>query len=472
MALTWRLFLKKLLLAILALIFVLGGVVLVGPSFVDWNSYKAEIARTVEQQTGRRLDIEGDISFQVLPAPRLSVKQLKLANLEGGSANSFISASALQIHVDLVPLLSGKVKVASVTLNDPVVALEQFPDGRNNWTFSASTGKTEESHQTAEGSTPSGSNSARSGGNIDFSLDGATINNGRISFLDHDMGTAHSITGLNATLSASSLNGPFRLTGDFAYEEVPVMLSAATGTIDAGWATPLEAIISLGDKTAELSYSGTLVLGDMPRLIGTIGATAKDLAAAGTVMAPLSAGTDALPAALNGPLEVSAKLKASVREAELSELALTAGGLSAKGAVTVRLADGIAITAELALDRFVLDDILSAPANSPKAKGEALPKSPVLVNTAWQVYPSNRDCRRPNPDCRCRRSSRRRNPPIQLEASLADNTASLKVFSAQMPGGSNSVFRTVTASGAPVLRSRRFCVRQSPRNARLVGCRI
>ena len=98
---------KKLVLTVLALIIVLGAAVLVGPSFIDWNSYKDEITRTVEEQTGRRLQIDGDISFQILPAPRLSVEQLKLANIEGGSANTFVSADALQIHVALAPLLSG-----------------------------------------------------------------------------------------------------------------------------------------------------------------------------------------------------------------------------------------------------------------------------------------------------------------------------------------------------------------------------
>ena len=119
---------KKLVLTVLALIVVLGVVVLVGPSFVDWNSYKAEITRTVEEQTGRRLEIDGDISFQVLPAPRLSVEKLKLANVEGGSADTFVSAGALQIHVALAPLLSGKVKVASVTLKDPVPGRPQQLD--------------------------------------------------------------------------------------------------------------------------------------------------------------------------------------------------------------------------------------------------------------------------------------------------------------------------------------------------------
>ncbi|WP_193173428.1 AsmA family protein [Nisaea nitritireducens] len=442
---------KKLVLAVLALIVVLGVVVLVGPSFVDWNSYKAEISRTVEEQTGRKLDIDGDISFQVLPAPRLSVEQLKLANVEGGSADTFVSASALQIHVALAPLLSGKVKVASVTLKDPVVALEQFPDGRNNWTFSAPAGKTDETAG-ADGDT-----SAAGGGDIDFSLDGATIANGRISFLDHGTGTAHTVTGLDAALSASSLNGPFKLTGDFVYKDVPITLSAATGTIDAGRATPLETIVTLGNKAAELSYSGTLVLGDMPRLMGTIGATAKDLVAAGAAMAPLGTGTDALPPALAGPFKLSAKLEASAEEAKLSELAVTAGGISAKGAVTALLADGVAVDAALALDRFVLDDVLAALATGTDAPANAPSATPAPANTGTAEFalPTGIDADLVlTADAVDYRGGVIRHP--RLEASLANGAAVLKVFSAQMPGGSDlSLSGTAkSANGSPQFSGR------------------
>lgn len=437
---------KKLVLAVLALIVVLGAVVLVGPSFVDWNSYKAEISRTVEEQTGRKLDIDGDISFQVLPAPRLSVEQLKLANVEDGSADTFVSASALQIHVALAPLLSGKVKVASVTLKDPVVALEQFPDGRNNWTFSTPDGATEETAVAA------GDTSAAGGGDIDFSLDGATITNGRISFLDHGTGTTHTVSGLDAALSASSLNGPFKLTGDFVYRDVPITLSAATGTIDAGRATPLETIVTLGDEAAELSYSGTLVLGDMPRLMGTIGATAKDLVAAGAELAPLGTGTDALPAALAGPFKLSARLEASAGEAKLSELAVTAGGISAKGTVTTLLADGVAVDAALALDRFVLDDVLAALSTTPGSPGNVPSATPAPANTETAEFtlPTGIDADLVlTADAVDYRGGVIRHP--RLEASLAEGTAVLKVFSAQMPGGSDlSLSGTAeSANGSP-----------------------
>ncbi|MEO9902521.1 AsmA family protein [Nisaea sp.] len=443
---------KKLVLAVLALIVVLGVVVLVGPSFIDWNSYKTEITRTVEEQTGRQLEIDGDISFQVLPAPRLSVEKLKLANAEGGNADTFISAGALQIHVALAPLLSGKVKVASITLEDPVVALEQFANGRNNWTFSTPAPDT-----AGEAGSSSGDAGPASGGDIDLSLDGATITNGRISFFDHSTGETHTVAGLAAALSANSLNGPFKLTGDFNYKDVPVALSAATGTIDAGHATPLETIVTLGNKAAELSYSGTLVLGDMPRLMGTIGVSGNDLVAAAAALAPLGARTEALPAALAGPFKLSSKLEASSEQAVLGELALSAGGLSAKGAVTARLADGVDVDARLALDRFVLDDLLTALASNNVAGGEAPTATSAPANTAAADFtlPTGIDADLTlTADAIDYRGGVIRQP--RIEASLSGGAAALNVFSAQMPGGSDiSLSGTLeSANGKPQFSGR------------------
>ena len=64
---------RKFLYVFAALLVVLVGVVLLGPSFIDWNSQKDRIAIEVRKGTGRDLTIQGDMSLALLPAPALSV---------------------------------------------------------------------------------------------------------------------------------------------------------------------------------------------------------------------------------------------------------------------------------------------------------------------------------------------------------------------------------------------------------------
>ena len=61
--------LKVVLYGLLGLIVLVVAAVLIGPSFVDWNAYKEEIASQVERATGRSLTIEGDIKLTIVPAP-------------------------------------------------------------------------------------------------------------------------------------------------------------------------------------------------------------------------------------------------------------------------------------------------------------------------------------------------------------------------------------------------------------------
>lgn len=423
---------KKLVLAILALVIVLGAVILVGPSFVDWNSYKSEITTAVEEQTGRKLEIDGDIGFQVLPAPRLSVQQLRLANAEGGTGDTFVSVGALQIHVALAPLLSGKIKVASVTLRDPVIRLEKFADGNNNWTFATGTDSAPKADAGTAGS---------GGADLDFTLDGAEIVNGQVSFIDHASGAEHTVTGLDATLSAESLDGPFKLKAGFSYQGLPLSISAATGRIDAGRATVLETVLSVGEKAAEASFGGTVVLGDKPRLAGTVSASGADLVGAVDALAPLGIAEGSVPPVLKGPFKLTAKLEGDESRVAARDLTLSAAGLTAKGHVTAEIADPLAVDAVLALDRFSLDQLIAAFGNAP-ASGAAPGTSGTSAGAdAPFALPDGIDADLTlSADAMDFRGGVVRQP--RIEAALSNRILVLKVLSAQMPGGSD-----VTVSG-------------------------
>ncbi|UUX51786.1 AsmA family protein [Nisaea acidiphila] len=452
---------KKLVLAALVLLVLVGAAVLVGPSFVDWNSYKTEIAEAVEDQTGRKLAIDGDIGFQVLPAPRLSVERLRLANAEGGTGDTFVSVGALQIHVAFAPLLQGKIKVASVTLKDPVIRLEQFADGSNNWTFgdkAAASGSTADS---------TGGSASVSGDGLDLTLDGATIVNGRVSFIDHASGAEHSISGLDATLSAQSLDGPFKATSRLVYQNLPLSISAATGKVDAGKATALEAVISVGDNAAELSFGGTLVLDDRPRAMGTVTASGADLVAAGNALPPLGLAEDSVPAALKGPFKLSAKLHADPARVSVSDLAVTAAKMSAEGEITAELSEPLAIDASLAVDRFSLDETIATfgGAAAPAAAANEPSAGPAGEPGSFEL-PSGIDANLTlTADAIDYRGGVIRQPRIEM--ALSNRVLVLKVLSAQMPGGSDlSVSGTLeSADGKPQFAGRADFVSDNLRGA-------
>ena len=119
---------RKLLIGLAITVVALIAAVLVVPSFVDWNGYKPEIQNAAKKATGRDLRLEGDIGLSILPSPSLSVEKVAFANIEGGSEPQMVRLDSLRVHVALLPLLSGKVHVTSVTLIKPTIVLEKMAD--------------------------------------------------------------------------------------------------------------------------------------------------------------------------------------------------------------------------------------------------------------------------------------------------------------------------------------------------------
>ena len=115
---------RKVPIVVAAVVAVLLAAVLLGPGLVDWNAYKGRIAQAAYDATGRRLTIDGDISLSVLPAPKLVVRGVRLANVAGGAAPDMARLKSLDVRVSLPALLRGKIQVRSVTLVEPVVSLE------------------------------------------------------------------------------------------------------------------------------------------------------------------------------------------------------------------------------------------------------------------------------------------------------------------------------------------------------------
>lgn len=104
---------------------------------VDVNRFKPEIIAAVEQATGRKLTIAGDIKLAVWPSIAASVKGVALSNAEGGSQPVMVRVGEFVADLDLFALLGQKVKVDRLILADVDLVLEKDRRGRGNWEFGA-----------------------------------------------------------------------------------------------------------------------------------------------------------------------------------------------------------------------------------------------------------------------------------------------------------------------------------------------
>jgi AsmA protein len=116
-----------------ALVVLVLAAVIIIPLFVDPNDYRDDIARAVEEETGRSFEIEGEISLSVFPWLGLEVGAMRLGNPPGFGDAPFAEIRSAAVGAKLMPLLSRRLEVSTLRLDGLRIGLVQLADGSNNW---------------------------------------------------------------------------------------------------------------------------------------------------------------------------------------------------------------------------------------------------------------------------------------------------------------------------------------------------
>lgn len=130
---------------------VLAAVIII-PLAVDPNDYRDDIARAVEERTGRGFEIEGEISLSVFPWLGLEVGRMRLGNPPGFGDAPFLEIGSAGVGAKLMPLLSRRLEVSTLRLDGLRLNLVQLADGSNNWSDLAADDASARDTPPAEGS--------------------------------------------------------------------------------------------------------------------------------------------------------------------------------------------------------------------------------------------------------------------------------------------------------------------------------
>lgn len=348
---------KKLLVGVIILLVVVVAAALIGPSFINWNDHKAEIITAVRDATGRELAIDGDISLGILPAPALSARDVRLANLPGATSADMLTLKALEIRLALAPLISGEFQVTSVRLIQPRLVLEVLPDGRANWQFQ---------------STSSGAASADDGAKdpgLALSLDKLAVEDALFIYRDGRTGMEERVERIDLDGSAASLRGPFQFKGNATARGLPLDFDLSVDDIAKGKPIGLRLSLKITGNKAAVGFSGRIeALETAPRLSGQLNLSAPNVAALQNALQKGAAASGIL----KQPLQLKASVEASATAATLNDVDLTFGPLQASGAVTASFGEEPSYDLALAIGHLDLDRLLKGMENSgqpPAAKG-------------------------------------------------------------------------------------------------------
>ena len=335
----------KILYGVLAFIVLVVIAAFVVPSFMDWNSYKPEISERVEALTGRQIFIDGDIEISLLPSPKLRITDARLSNVEGAEAADMVRLQALDLQLALGPLLSGEFQVASLKLIEPLIELERLADGRKNWIFTPPVTESDGTGDGAEGESQEDSTI--------ISLDSVSISNGTLVYRDSASGTVEYIQNLNGTLSAKSLEGPFRAEGSLEVRGIATAFQIASGNKRADGHMPVSLKATLGSGLAQVDFEGKLSLTDAgSEGSGTLRASGADLAAL-----LQSLGMDSGRAVATGQFSIKSSATFSESKIALDELQIRVDETQATGAIAYSFTEFSNLDVALTINRFDLDKI-------------------------------------------------------------------------------------------------------------------
>jgi AsmA protein len=218
-------FVKWALIVFGIVVLLIAAAVLILPSIIDVQKYKPVLESKLTEATGRSVTVGDDIQLSVFPWAGVSFNDLKVGNPAGFAADDFVAVRAFDVRVKLLPLLlSGfkDIQVQRFVLKAPRVNLIKNGNGKVNWDFSRSGGKT-----------PPRSTPDASGGPAlpALSIGDFSITDAEVSYTDQAGGTRHELTDINLEMRNVSIDQPIAVSFSAVFNHHPISLEGVVGPV-------------------------------------------------------------------------------------------------------------------------------------------------------------------------------------------------------------------------------------------------
>ena len=134
-----KIFLKSLIVLATLLVFsVIGLAVFIGTLNAD--KYRPQLVDTLSQKTGRVVTLDGALGFALRPSGiQLSIQNAAIGNPAWASRPQMAKINTFKIKIGLLPLLSHRLSINELLIEDADILLETNKAGEHNWVFTPPT---------------------------------------------------------------------------------------------------------------------------------------------------------------------------------------------------------------------------------------------------------------------------------------------------------------------------------------------
>jgi uncharacterized protein involved in outer membrane biogenesis len=340
---------NALLAAITSLLIVVFAAAFAAPYVVDWNEYRTVFEAQASKLAGRPVRVEGDVDLTILPVPEVRFERVSIADRSGSFETASASARAFRMALSIPPLLRGKIEARQIELDQLSLRLGLDADGQVDWP--------------RIGDAAAGLPFLPA----DVALKSVRLNDAALEVARPGEAVRWRVSGITGTLSAESLNGPFKFTGRAAVGDEARDMQLSVGRMSADGLMPVKAA-SRGERVVYRAQGNLRDLSDGPLFVGEVTASAP--------LAP-DAPAQALP-----QWRAQANGRATLDGVEFSdlELAITRDQRPQTFTGSANLSWGGGLRLEASLDSRWLDlDRLAGAQIDGKTPAEVLLRLPALL---------------------------------------------------------------------------------------------
>ncbi|NQY98068.1 MAG: AsmA family protein [Henriciella sp.] len=262
---------KRLLIILSAFVAILLAAAVIIPFLIPTSVYKTQIESAASKALDREVTLQGDPKLSILPVISARIEGAQISNPDGFSDPLMIEAGSLQANVKLLPLLSRRVEVGKITLDDATVRLERLADGRVNWEFGDS------SSETGPDEEPSSS--------FETGIDRAALSNASVFYRDWVTGEQYALTEFNGSAQMKGLDKPLSSRGQGNLNGQPFDYRIRLDTLEQLTSQqPVLLDARLTTIYGEIAYDGALTLAESPVLDGSFEVDSETLGQVLTIL--------------------------------------------------------------------------------------------------------------------------------------------------------------------------------------------
>jgi AsmA protein len=358
---------KKLLVIGGAVVAVLVIAIVAIPFAVPTETWKTQIESRVTAATGRELRINGPVRLSLFPAVAVVANDVTFANAPGAREPQMATLAKLDVHVRVLPLLSGNIAIDRLVLDKPVIHLEVDHQGKPNWDFAAAKA-TPDQPQAGQPPANQAPASSSGGGPSDIALGDVRLSDGIATYSDDRSGARYEISAINATVKLANLDSPLSADGSLVWNNEKLSLTAGASA-PRGLMTGKGSDVSvkLDSKPAVVAFTGHGE-GTPLKLAGSLDLNVPNVRAlAAWAGQPLD-----VPGSGLGPLSIQGTLASASQHVSFTKATYKLDAIEATGDLSIDTS-GRVPAIKAALSTNVLDLNPYLPPEKPAAPGRAAP---------------------------------------------------------------------------------------------------